>query len=40
VVQDLAVGRRSDPMNAESDEFLTVADIARTLKLNEQTARN
>jgi excisionase family DNA binding protein len=27
-------------MNADGDEFLTVADIARILKLNQQTVRN
>ncbi len=28
------------PRNEASDEFLTVADIARILKLNQQTVRN
>jgi excisionase family DNA binding protein len=27
-------------VNASDDEFLTVADIARVLKLNQQTVRN
>jgi hypothetical protein len=27
-------------MNARGDDFLTVADIARILKLNQQTVRN
>jgi excisionase family DNA binding protein len=27
-------------MNASGDDFLTVADIARVLKLNQQTVRN